>query len=289
MSIFDKLLGRKTVAKPMAVGAFAEHYKKALSRAFPGAVITLRHGADAAGTSLGIEGADGFKGSQYLGNAYDRYRSDPDSLEQVIADHIGSAKDAQRGFASAGQEDWIILPVVKTRGWLEVSLQQLQHLQKPGDAQPFVIEPLAGDLLLTYVKDMPSSMSYLTPRELADMGLDRSALRAHALDNLARFLPQQQFQGGHGRYAVRLDRNYDASMVLLFERWRERLQLDGEPVLAIAARDELLICGSRDAESIGSLRAMAQKISRESAYGLSAELFTWRGGALQPLPVDTTE
>jgi hypothetical protein len=93
---------------------------------------------------------------------------------------------------------------------------------------------------------------------------------------------QPEIVGGGSRQAAPLDRNCDASMVLLFERWRGRLQIHGEPVLAVAARDELLICGNDDAESIASLRGMARAISRESAYGLSAELFTWSDGELRP-------
>ncbi len=82
---------------------------------------------------------------------------------------------------------------------------------------------------------------------------------------------------------VRLDGIYDASLVLFLDQWIGRLQLKGLPVLAVAARDELMVCGSEDEAGLAALRATAAHIAGNSAYGLSGRLFACRAGRLQEL------
>ena len=175
-----------------------------------------------------------------------------------------------------------ILPVLKTTAWQQASQAQLARSNAPTDQRP-VVGALAGSLVLAYVEDMPEQMRYITPKRLEHIGMDLAALHATALENLTALLPQLDVQGGGGRYAARLDHNYDASMVLVFGKWRDRASVAGDPVFAVAARDELLVCGSEDHESVAALRDMAQEIAVKSAYGLADELFVWREGRLQAL------
>ena len=52
---------------------------------------------------------------------------------------------------------------------------------------------------------------------------------------------------------------------------------------AIAARDEVMVCGSEDVASVASLKDMAAQIAGSSAYNLSHALFVHRDGELQLL------
>lgn len=285
MSFFSKLFGRKPAAPAAAqvldLQAFSQRFAGALRDAFPDAHIRIHPGAQhEARIELAL--ADGIRANLQVGNAYQRYLNAPEDLEATLADQVASARDVQRQLSAEDAQagEGVVLPVIKTRAWHEVAMRQLGASQ-PQAASPFVIEPLAGDLVVTYVLDTPASMSFLSPEQAAQRELHGPALRAHALDNLARRLPELEIKGGDGRYAARLDRNYDAGMALLFERWRERVPLRGEPVFAIAARDELLMCGSEDGENLASLRGIAREIAGSSAYGLSAGLFVWRDGGLR--------
>lgn len=294
MSFFSKLFGSKppsldSLAHPMDLHNFADRYAAVLRDAWPQAQLSITHGALASDTRIDWSLPDGFKATHFLGNCYLRYLDAPEALGDVLADQLASARAMQRKFESAGGDDGIdraeraktlILPVLKTRGWHEIALQQARSFG-PAARMPFIVEALAGDLVLSYVEDTPESMSFLSPGEAERRGLDGDALRAQALNNLSKFLPELDVQGGEGRYLVRLDRNYDASMVLLFELWRDRVQVQGDPVFAIAARDEVMVCGSEDAESLASLRDIAAQISRSSAYNLSQDLYVFRDGRLQ--------
>lgn len=290
MSFFSKLFGGKRetpgLTHPMDLHAFADRYAAALRQAWPQARLSVAHGALASDTRIDWSLDDGFRATNFLGNSYQRYLDAPESLEEVFADQVAAARESLRRFAAGGASEehanTAILPVLKTRGWHEVALQQARSIGN-GTGIAFIVEPLAGDLVLTYVEDKPDSMSFLSPEEAERRGLDGPELRELALRNLTRFLPELQLRGDGGRYAARLDRNYDASMVLLFDRWREGVQVRGEPVFAIAARDELLVCGSEDRESLQSLREIAGEISQASAYNLSRDLYVFRDGGLQVL------
>ncbi|QWF16093.1 hypothetical protein [Lysobacter capsici] len=285
MSIFSKLFGGKRdhggPAHPMDLHSFADRYAAALRAAWPEAQLSIAHGALVSDARIDWSLPDGFKATHFLGNSYQRYLDAPDSLEAVFADQIASARDVQRGLdRPAALDVATILPVLKTRGWHEIALQQARSTGA-GDRIPFIVEPLAGDLVLTYVEDTPDSMSFLSPADAERGGLDGEALRAQALSNLSRFLPELNVQGADGRFVARLDRNYDASMVLLFEHWAERIQVQGDPVFAIAARDEVMVCGSEDRQSLDSLKDIAAQIAQSSAYNLSHALFVHRDGELQ--------
>ncbi len=286
MSFLSKLFGRKPAAPSAAspalldLSAFAQRFAGELRDAFPDAHIRIVPGAqNEARIDVSLPGE--IQAGLQLGNAYQRYLSEPQALEAVLADQMASVREMQRRLSAEDQDAGTVLPVIKTRDWHETAMGQLRASQPGMDAAPFVVEPLAGDLIVTYVLDTPASMSFLSPQEAEQRELRGAALRAHALENLARSLPQLQLQGGGGRYAARLDRNYDAGMALLFEHWRDRIELPGEPVFAIAARDELMVCGSDDGESVAALREIAQEIARSSPYGLSSGLFVWRDGGLR--------
>ncbi|QWP78598.1 hypothetical protein J5226_09470 [Lysobacter sp. K5869] len=285
MSFFSKLFGRKPAAPAASssvldLKAFAERFAGELRDAFPDAHIRIVPGAqNDARIDVSLPGE--IQAGLQLGNAYQRYLSAPQELDAVLADQMASVREMQRRLASDDADAGVVLPVIKTREWHEVAMQQLRAAQPEAAQAPFLIEPLAGDLIVTYVVDTPASMSFLSPQEAEERELHGEALRGHALDNLAKLLPELELKGGGGRYAARLDRNYDAGMALLFDRWRERIEVRGEPVFAIAARDELMVCGSEDGESLAELRGIAQEISRSSPYGLSAGLFVWRDGGLR--------
>lgn len=284
MPIFGKWFGKgdtKNDATPMSHRAFAERYAEVLRQGFPGGKVVVKHADSAGQTSVHLEAADGFKSSQFMGNSYARYRQAPLELEALLAEGVAQAEAANRNFDSTGIDATRLLPVIKTRDWLAASASQLQTANMADASARLLMRPLAGDLLLVYVEDTADSMSYLREDALARLGLDLEQLHDKALHNLQEMLPQLELAGGGGRYAARLDRNYDASMVLLLEQWLPRIELAGEPVLAIPARDELLVCGSDDGEAIASLREMAREIVAASAYALSTQLFVWRDGRLQ--------
>jgi uncharacterized protein YtpQ (UPF0354 family) len=53
-------------------------------------------------------------------------------------------------------------------------------------------------------------------------------------------------------------------------------------VIAVPARDLLLVTGSQDRAGLEKVRALARKVLAEGSYTLTDQLFVWRGGKFVP-------
>ncbi len=276
MTFFSRIFAARQ-ARPLDVADFAKAYAGAAQRRFPDVEVKIEQAVTAAGVKVHWTMPNGMQVNQFLGNAYAAYQKSPADIDTIIAAHLDAAPTGQEADPATRRAN--ILPLVKTTMWLTTSLKQLDATGIE-NKDAFITEPLTDELLVAFVEDKPDAMSYVAPAELDALGLARADLMALALENLRRQLPSLTVEGQDGRYGVRGDGNYDASFVFLAPQWRERVDIDGEPVIALPARDELLVCGSNDKDSVRSLRDMAARIMAQSAYGLSAQLFTLRDGKL---------
>lgn len=276
MSLLKRLLNPRT-ARTLDAGQFAQAYADAARARFPKQGVAVE--PDATGDAVQVRWSlpDGTQATQSLGNAYAAYTKAPADLDAILAAHLDAAPAAAQPDAATRRAT--LMPVVKTRMWLAASTRQLQSAGA-GDGDRFVAEPLTDELMTVYVEDRPDAMSYVAPDHLAALELTREALMPLARDNLRRLLPQITIEGEDGCYGVRLDGNYDASLVFLTEDWRDRVQIDGDPVLALPAREELLVCGTKDRHGQNRIRNIAAHIMARSPYGLSALLYVWRDGVL---------
>jgi uncharacterized protein YtpQ (UPF0354 family) len=290
MTLLDRLLTRMRggpeqmrAAQAGPLQIYVERYAGLIRERHPGTEPIIEIGGTAALTRVVWTTPHGFEASQFVGNYFARYQLDPDCLDALLEEQyaaalaIGSASELR---IEAPEARHAILPIIKTSGWHQVASGQIDRSNLPAR---LVTRPLVGDLIVAYALDTPRNMHFLTGSDLDAMAITEQGLHDIALANLARMLPQLEIMGGGGRYAARLDQNYDASMVLLFDRWRDRVPLSGTPAIAIPARNELLLCDADEPETIASLAELAAEIKRQSAYDLSAMLFVWRDGELAPL------
>jgi hypothetical protein len=81
-----------------------------------------------------------------------------------------------------------------------------------------------------------------------------------------------------GVYRLRLDDNYEASMLLMYPRWYGRFLLPRDPVVAIPARGEVLLADSRNRGAVTRMRAAARTDSAQSPYAITPRLYVIRDG-----------
>jgi uncharacterized protein YtpQ (UPF0354 family) len=236
--------------------------------------MVVHHGKDAAGSHVAWTMPNDTVATQYFGNWYARYRQDGSDIEALL---MAQLEDALSIDMAANRIPSIedILPVLKSNDWRAAALAQLERTTLDRREVPFITRPFVGDLLVTYVTDTPDSMQFVTPSTLSSLGLSEADLHDTAIRNLTRRLPSLEIKGGGGRYAARLDRNYDASMLLILDQWRDRIAIQGDLVVAVPARDEVLLCGVDDPDTAASLAVAAVEIRSASAYELSAQLLQW--------------
>jgi uncharacterized protein YtpQ (UPF0354 family) len=105
------------------------------------------------------------------------------------------------------------------------------------------------------------------------------------VENLKRLLPKIEVHAGPLVSMVTAGGNYEASLLLFDELWSNGpIRVEGDFVVAVPARDVLLVTGSRNLAGIAKLRELAVKMVRESSYHLTDQLFVYRQGSFQRLP-----
>jgi uncharacterized protein YtpQ (UPF0354 family) len=259
----------------MSPGDFTATFAEAIRKGRPELQVVIEHDLQVKLTS-----ADGREWRSMLNNAYERYQQTPEARDEVIGMYV-SASLEMTSAVSARVERSAIVPIIKDRPWLEETRKAMLAggaKKTPGQ----VYEDLNPELVILYALDSPQNIRYLTPEDLDSAQLDRSELRALACANLKRLLPKIERRGTNGSYMFTAGGNYEASLLLLDSIWNDPgLDVDGDPVVAIPARDLLFVTGSRDRKGIEKLRQLIDKASTGSVYHLTEQLFVRRNGQFE--------
>ena len=228
---------------------------------------------------LRITDAKGDTSSAFLDNAYRQYEGDPESRQEIIEQHVAARVDAEAEPEPLNPAN--IIPVIKDRGWLESIKQSVKN---SGGKEPFnqVVEDLNEVLVIVYAEDTPRNIRYFSGDDLAKAKVDREKLRALAVTNLRRLLPDIELHAGPVVSMITAGGTYEASLLLLDDLWAgKKLEVDGDYVVAVPSRDVLIVTGSRNEEGIAKLRELAEEIANTGSYTLTNELFIYRNGSFR--------
>lgn len=159
-------------------------------------------------------------------------------------------------------------------------VRALQHAGVPADQLP-VTAPLCGELLVTYVFELPGSTISATPALLQQAGIGDDELAALACSNLHDALPEPQFYA-QDRCAQAYTGDAPEAVLLLVDPVWEEMQENfiGEIIASVPRRDRLLVCDSADSGAVERLRAQTEAFFAEhdDSHGLSTQLMVRRGG-----------
>jgi uncharacterized protein YtpQ (UPF0354 family) len=252
---------------------FTRTYLRILQRSAPTLTVTIT-------ADLELRAVDAEKQERiiFLQNAYQAYKQTPNDGHAVIQRYVAAVLEPINPAAADLQPDRIV-PVIKDRAWLD----EIRHLGKTGAGGATkteqVWEDYNGELVIVYAEDSPKQIRYFTAEDLAKTGIKKSELRAIALKNLHARLLRVQVRGTPALYLLTAGGDYEASMLLATEMWAGgQIKVEGEIVVAVPARDVLLITGSKSAEDVATLRKKAAEIAKDSPYRLTAQLFVFRDG-----------
>ncbi len=211
-------------------------------------------------------------------NALRQAQLAPAETDAVIARHIAALQGTRAIDTAQPIELARVVPIVKDRGWSEgVARTLAQRGGKP--PKPLFQEPLNDALTVHYAEDAPERLRYLTEADLAAWATRPEALRALAQANLRRELTDLQVRRGNGLAMLTAGGTFEASLLLLDFLWtEEQIGLPEPWVVAVPARDLLLVTSQSNPAMVERLRDIAQRAHRESAYALTPELFVRREG-----------
>lgn len=255
---------------------FTNEFAQELREASPGLTVEVVKDME-----LKVTTADGRESTSFLDNAYDTYKQDPKSKQEVIKRFVAAGLDT---IASLGKSEPVdrklIVPVIKDRPWLEETKQAL--LARGAKKLPeHVYEDLNADLIILYAEDSPKNIRYVGPKDLDEAHIEKKELRTLACENLKRLLPKIERHGTNGLYMIVAGGDYEASLLLLDSIWTDiRKEVRGDVVVAIPSRDLLLVTGSEDSQGVEKVKKMVEDSFAQGAYRLTKKLFVFRNGKL---------
>lgn len=224
---------------------------------------------------LKVIDADDNETSFFLGNAYEIYLQDEESLDDVIAIYVASLEETITHESSTLLVENVV-PIVKDDAWAAEVAASLRASGAESEIQYFV-EPLAEGLDVFYAEDTPSNIRYLDKQLLLDAGVEIETIRQQAVDNLLAILPDIEVHGSDGLFMITADGNYEASLLLVNEIWTPlNFDIRGDIVISIPARDMLLVSGSENTEELAQMIEIIDEIYSESPYHLTRELYVRR-------------
>ena len=171
-----------------------------------------------------------------------------------------------------------VVPIVKSVDWLEEETPALQ-----GSRDDYLQEPLNDQLVVVYASNESPRSRYLTARDAAMLRLDRGQLRALAAENLKRCVPPLRLEQGRAVMMVVAGGDYEASLLAAPDLWSSSVMPDGDLVVAIPARDLLLVTGTRTPDGIAQLRDAASRLYPDASDRITPELFVLRDGKFSKL------
>lgn len=260
----------------MSGSKFTDEVVKELSRVAPSFNIAVK-----ANLELVVTNAAGKASTVFLDNAYKTYLQDPSAVVDVIHRYAVAYSEVKDEDAKVDRSR--IVPIIKDRRWLA---DIANSLKERGANKPLenVFEDYNEGLVVVYAEDSPKNIRYVTPKDLEEIGIARSDLRAVAISNLKRLLPKIEIHSGPLVSMVTAGGDYEACLLLL-DIWSDgSIKVDGEIIVAIPSRELLLVTGSKNAAGVSKLRAMASKSFQEASYRLTDELFVHRNGQFIKFP-----
>ncbi len=266
----------KTPAGMLSRHQFLDRIAEAFRAAVPEATVIVANE-----NQIEVRGRDGISRVLSVANFYDDYRRDPARLNDVVRKFVEPvAARVKAQLAGAGQLDKSrIVPVVRDRRWLE---DLSRDFRARGVAADFVVEDLNKDLIILYAEDLPERTRFLMSSEKAG---DPKELRALATKNLMRLLPKARMENIGDVTIITAGGDYEASLLLLDHFWaggkiNGQIEVKGDIVVAIPAKNVLLVTGSRSRKGLQTLREIAAK-EVKGPHPITETLFVYRDGRFQ--------
>ena len=256
---------------------FTKEYADVFRESLPGLKVEVVKDME-----LKVTTADGLESTSFLDNAYDTYKQDPKSKQEIIKKFVAAGLETIASMGKSEELDRkLIVPIIKDRPWLEETRKAMIN-RGAKQIPETVYEDLNSDLIILYAEDSPKNIRYFSPKDLEKAHIDRKELRGLACENLKRLLPKIERSGANGLFMLTAGGDYEASLLLFDSIWSDmRKEVRGDVVVAIPSRDLLIVTGSEDSQGIEKMKQIVQKAFAEGSYRLTTKLFVLRGGKFE--------
>jgi len=203
-----------------------------------------------------------------------------DKLTKTVAQAVAGT-GAPKTEAEVARFQRALLPALKNKAYVEQFAAMARKRGAP-DAKLLYL-PLAGDIIVTPVLDLPKISRFLTVGEGGAYGMsDRDIFNA-ALDNLKRRVDKLQiYDFGEVRALGFAQTDYNASLLLLPNPWENVPDLPRSVALTMPARDVLAFADADDPQAVSALRRISR--APDNGFPVSRLVFRMTQRGLEIMP-----
>ncbi|NLS20938.1 hypothetical protein HGP16_31015 [Rhizobium sp. P40RR-XXII] len=175
-----------------------------------------------------------------------------------------------------------VLPVLKTREFVEVARQQMMQAVKDEPSPPqFVYLDEAENLIKLFVVNGETTVSYVMSTALDDWGIDARELAETAQANLQKFFAKTGVQiAKRSRFQyVEVDGQFESSVAFLPNFWAQVQEQSGgaAPIAAFLSRDKVFFTHENDIQGLQLLELISADLS-DVPYVISPDQYRWENG-----------
>lgn len=162
-----------------------------------------------------------------------------------------------------------MVPRIKHRNFLEAidGIPGVTVSSRP------IVDPLAGDLLLTYAFDLGLTYVSVTPSHLTTHGLERASLRQLAVDNALLAMRDLRVRTNGAIHELFAPDNMTACTILCPQLWQQIERELGAPVTAAFPHRDVALYARGDSTGISALSQAIAEISFDDNHSLSKLLY----------------
>lgn len=145
---------------------------------------------------------------------------------------------------------------------------------------------LGNGLLVFYVVDEGETLRYVQNRDLSAAGMDATALHGLAMENLAKMAAERmRIEPYGGIFALFLDGNFEASLLLLDDLWDGPLgeHAPNGVLAAVPARDVVAFADAASQSGADELKALIARVTRGGDHLICSGLYRREDRSWKPL------
>jgi hypothetical protein len=210
----------------------------------------------------------------WLGRAYQEFCKNPANVKEILSRWLSNltAPDAEQ------VDPDHIIPIVKGARW-----RTENEAAHPGGGFDPWTEPYNPELIVAFAQ-YHNGLRFPHRNDFHKIGIPLDDLRERAFANLRNVLKIQSIHGGEGGYLLGAGGTIDANLLLLGESTQDpRIELAGEPLVAVSDRDSFWIADDANPFAIFGVAARVARCHRSEPYPISKQLFHRVNGVWQPL------
>lgn len=206
-----------------------------------------------------------------LFDAYQEYRHTPERRDEIVWNCLREVTDSVELEETMSQ----VLPVIRNEKDLSDAVGQ-------GELDLYR-QPLAADVWIAYAFDAPSAFRMMTEEDRKQLPLPDEAIRARAIENLLRTLPEPLAVGSGGVFRVECGGELEPGLLLVDSVW-ERFagRVSGKLLVGVPGGNALLFTGLEDREAVEQLRSTVKRLAAQSMHPISKSLLVREGDGWRP-------